>query len=138
VVAELAAATELRESRRLSGSRRPLPGIRIRRAEHDLAMDWRDRRGHRNRQSAARLSLPVSAIPWSDTRDRDQLFYFWSAPNGYRQNDPEATEQLYREIAPTFLEDKEMVEAQQRRFDEFGERGLVDIASDAKGLSGNK
>jgi vanillate O-demethylase monooxygenase subunit len=24
-----------------------------------------------------------------------------------------------------------MVEAQQRRFDEFGERGLVDIASDA-------
>ena len=39
-------------------------------------------------------------------------FYFWSAANGYRQNDPEATAQLYREIAPTFLEDKEMVEAQ--------------------------
>ena len=55
-------------------------------------------------------------------------FYFWSAANGYRQNDPEATEQLYREIAPTFLEDKEMVEAQQRR---HGEQGLVDIASDA-------
>ena len=58
-------------------------------------------------------------------------FYFWSAANGYRQNDPEATEQLYREIAPTFLEDKEMVEAQQRRLDELGEQGLVDIASDA-------
>jgi len=58
-------------------------------------------------------------------------FYFWSAANGYRQNDPEATEQLYREIAPTFLEDKEMVEAQQRRLDEQGEQGLVDIASDA-------
>jgi phenylpropionate dioxygenase-like ring-hydroxylating dioxygenase large terminal subunit len=58
-------------------------------------------------------------------------FYFWSAANGYRQNDPEATEQLYREIAPTFLEDKEMVEAQQARFDEFGEQDLVDIASDA-------
>lgn len=58
-------------------------------------------------------------------------FYFWSAANGYRQNDPEATEQLYREIAPTFLEDKEMVEAQQGRLDELGERGLVDIASDA-------
>ncbi len=51
--------------------------------------------------------------------------------NGYRQNDPEATEQLYREIAPTFLEDKEMVEAQQARLDEFGEKGLTDIASDA-------
>jgi phenylpropionate dioxygenase-like ring-hydroxylating dioxygenase large terminal subunit len=58
-------------------------------------------------------------------------FYFWSAANGYRQNDPEATEQLFREIAPTFLEDKEMVEAQQARLDEFGETGLVDIASDA-------
>src|SRR5260370_40386490 len=58
-------------------------------------------------------------------------FYFWSAANGYRQNDPEATEQLYREIAPTFVEDKTMVEAQQARLDEFGEAGLVDIASDA-------
>ena len=57
--------------------------------------------------------------------------YFWSAANGYRQNEPEATEQFYREIAPTFLEDKTMVEAQQARLDEFGEQGLVDIASDA-------
>jgi phenylpropionate dioxygenase-like ring-hydroxylating dioxygenase large terminal subunit len=58
-------------------------------------------------------------------------FYFWSAANGYRQNDPEATEQLYQEIAPTFVEDRVMVEAQQARLSEFGETGLVDIASDA-------
>ncbi|HUB95386.1 MAG TPA: aromatic ring-hydroxylating dioxygenase subunit alpha, partial [Stellaceae bacterium] len=58
-------------------------------------------------------------------------FYFWSIANGYRQNEPEATEQLYSEIAPTFIEDKDMVEAQQARLTEFGERGLVDIASDA-------
>jgi phenylpropionate dioxygenase-like ring-hydroxylating dioxygenase large terminal subunit len=57
--------------------------------------------------------------------------YFWSAANGYRQNEPEATEQLYREIAPTFLEDQEMVEAQQARLTELGEGGLIDIASDA-------
>ena len=57
--------------------------------------------------------------------------YFWSAANGYRQDDPEATEQLYREIAPTFVEDRVMVEAQQARLDEFGEAGLTDIASDA-------
>jgi len=57
--------------------------------------------------------------------------YFWSAANGYRQSEPEATEQLYREIAPTFLEDSEMVEAQQARLTEFGERGLTDIAADA-------
>src|SRR4029079_13618861 len=58
-------------------------------------------------------------------------FYFWSCGHGYRQNEPEATEQLYREIAPTFVEDKDMVEAQQARLDEFGETGLVEIASDA-------
>jgi vanillate O-demethylase monooxygenase subunit len=58
-------------------------------------------------------------------------FYFWSVANGYRQNEPEATEQLYREIAPTFVEDRVMVEAQQARLNEFGEDGLVDIASDA-------
>ena len=57
-------------------------------------------------------------------------FYFWSVANGYRQNEPEATEQLYREIAPTFVEDRVMVEAQQKRLVEFGETGLVDIASD--------
>ena len=57
-------------------------------------------------------------------------FYFWSAANGYRQNDPAATEQLYQEIAPTFVEDRVMVEAQQARLSEFGEAGLVDIASD--------
>ena len=51
--------------------------------------------------------------------------------NGYRQNEPEATEQLYREIAPTFVEDRVMVEAQQASLSEFGEEGLVDIASDA-------
>ncbi|HZB91465.1 MAG TPA: aromatic ring-hydroxylating dioxygenase subunit alpha [Stellaceae bacterium] len=58
-------------------------------------------------------------------------FYFWSCANGYRQNEPEATEQLYAEIAPTFVEDKEMVEAQQARMTELGEPGLVDIAADA-------
>ena len=62
-------------------------------------------------------------------------FYFWSAANGYRQNEPEATEQLYREIAPTFVEDKDMVEAQQARLTELGEKGLVDIASDANRMT---
>jgi len=57
-------------------------------------------------------------------------FYFWSCANGYRQSEPEATEQLYREIAPTFVEDKAMVEAQQARLSEFGEQGLVNIVSD--------
>jgi phenylpropionate dioxygenase-like ring-hydroxylating dioxygenase large terminal subunit len=57
-------------------------------------------------------------------------FYFWSAANGYRQNEPAATELLYGQIAVAFLEDQAMVEAQQARLGEFGEGGLIDIASD--------
>ena len=58
-------------------------------------------------------------------------FYFWSAANGYRQNEPAATGLLFDQIAVAFLEDAAMVQAQQERLSEFGERGLVDIASDA-------
>jgi vanillate O-demethylase monooxygenase subunit len=58
-------------------------------------------------------------------------FYFWSAANGYRQDEPATTEQLFGEIAFAFREDAAMVEAQQARLREFGEDGLVDIASDA-------
>lgn len=58
-------------------------------------------------------------------------FYFWSAANGYRQDEPEATELLFDQIASAFLEDAAMVQAQQERLGEFGESGLIDIASDA-------
>jgi vanillate O-demethylase monooxygenase subunit len=58
-------------------------------------------------------------------------FYFWSAANGYAQHEPEATELLFGQIASAFLEDAAMVQAQQERLSEFGEGGLVDIASDS-------
>jgi phenylpropionate dioxygenase-like ring-hydroxylating dioxygenase large terminal subunit len=57
--------------------------------------------------------------------------YFWSAANGYRQDDPLTTEQLFSELAAAFLEDKVMVEAQQSRLLELGADRLVDIASDS-------
>jgi vanillate O-demethylase monooxygenase subunit len=57
--------------------------------------------------------------------------YFWSAANGYRQDDPQTTEQLFSELAAAFLEDKVMVEAQQLRLQELGADRLVDIASDS-------
>jgi phenylpropionate dioxygenase-like ring-hydroxylating dioxygenase large terminal subunit len=57
--------------------------------------------------------------------------YFWSTANGYRQDDPAATTQLFDEIAAAFSEDKAIVEAQQARLTEFGDRVLVDIVSDA-------
>jgi vanillate O-demethylase monooxygenase subunit len=65
--------------------------------------------------------------PETDT----SCFYFWSAANGYRQDEPATTEQLFGEIAFAFREDAAMVEAQQARLSELGEDGLIDIASDA-------
>ena len=94
-------------------------------------MDRRGRRRQRAYERQARVRLPVPPVPRAHAGDRDLCFYFWSCANGYRQNEPEATEQLYREIAPTFVEDKDMVEAQQARLDELGEQGLVNIVSDA-------
>jgi len=58
-------------------------------------------------------------------------FYFWSTANGYRQNDPTATEQLFGEIDKAFQEDKWIVQEQQARMTELGEGALVDINTDA-------
>jgi phenylpropionate dioxygenase-like ring-hydroxylating dioxygenase large terminal subunit len=37
-------------------------------------------------------------------------FYFWSAANGFRQDDPLATQQFFDQVAAAFLEDKTVVE----------------------------
>ena len=58
-------------------------------------------------------------------------FYFWSTANGFRPNDPAATEQLFNEIAGAFNEDRTVVEGQQARLTELGEDALVDIVTDA-------
>jgi vanillate O-demethylase monooxygenase subunit len=57
-------------------------------------------------------------------------FYFWSAANGYRQNEPAATEQLFGEISRAFDQDKAVIEAQQARLAELGDEGLVNIPAD--------
>ncbi|MEA2737784.1 MAG: hypothetical protein QOH05_1091, partial [Acetobacteraceae bacterium] len=61
-------------------------------------------------------------------------FYFWSTANGFRPNDPAATEGLFQEIAGAFNEDRTVVEAQQARMAELGEAALVDITTDAARL----
>jgi phenylpropionate dioxygenase-like ring-hydroxylating dioxygenase large terminal subunit len=58
-------------------------------------------------------------------------FYFWSTANGFRTEDPATTEQLFKEIAGAFLEDKSVVEGQQARLHELGESGLIDINNDS-------
>jgi phenylpropionate dioxygenase-like ring-hydroxylating dioxygenase large terminal subunit len=61
-------------------------------------------------------------------------FYFWSAANGFRQDEPAVTEQFFAQVATAFLEDKTVVEGQQLRLTELGETALVDIATDAARL----
>jgi phenylpropionate dioxygenase-like ring-hydroxylating dioxygenase large terminal subunit len=58
-------------------------------------------------------------------------YYFWSSANGYRQDDPIATERLFDEIASTFDQDKAILEAQQERLLEIPDAPLVDIHGDA-------
>src|SRR3984893_7951074 len=68
--------------------------------------------------------------PGTDT----SFFYFWSAADGFRQDEPAATEQFFAQVAAAFLEDKTVVEGQQLRLTELGETALVDIATDAARL----
>jgi phenylpropionate dioxygenase-like ring-hydroxylating dioxygenase large terminal subunit len=56
--------------------------------------------------------------------------YFWTPANGYRQDEPEATQALYDEIAYTFTEDLDYLNAQQACLDADPDQLLVDIKSD--------
>jgi vanillate O-demethylase monooxygenase subunit len=57
--------------------------------------------------------------------------YFWATATGFRQDEPEVGKQFFIETAATFLEDKQFIEQQQARLDEFGEDWLVDTVNDA-------
>ncbi|MBI3802088.1 MAG: aromatic ring-hydroxylating dioxygenase subunit alpha [Deltaproteobacteria bacterium] len=60
----------------------------------------------------------------------ETCFYFWSAANGYRQDDPAATEQLFNDIAVTFDEDRLILEAQHARLQGSPTLPLLDIDAD--------
>jgi vanillate O-demethylase monooxygenase subunit len=83
-----------------------------------------------NRDSPFHFRLFHGLTPETDTT----CFYFWSSANGYRQDDPATTEQLFEQIGKAFLEDKAVVEEQQARLAETGEAGLLDIVTDATRL----
>lgn len=61
-------------------------------------------------------------------------WFFWSTANGHRQNDPAATEQLFRSIEEAFVEDDHVLEVQQRTLRRLGDRRLINIASDVARL----
>ena len=73
------------------------------------------------------LRLLHAATPETETT----FHYFWSTANGYRQSDPAATQEMYDEIYPTFIEDKVIMEAQQERINLNPDRELVEIHADS-------
>lgn len=56
--------------------------------------------------------------------------YFWSLALGFRQDEPEVIESFRKDLVDAFVEDKNVLEAQQSRLSALGEDGLVDIVSD--------
>jgi phenylpropionate dioxygenase-like ring-hydroxylating dioxygenase large terminal subunit len=57
-------------------------------------------------------------------------WFFWSAANGYRQNEPEATEALFSAMDIAFREDDVVLEHQYATLRKLGDRPLVNINSD--------
>ncbi|MEK9678997.1 MAG: aromatic ring-hydroxylating dioxygenase subunit alpha [Rhodospirillaceae bacterium] len=64
-------------------------------------------------------------------RTETSCYYFWTAHNGYRPQDPEATKILHEQIAFTFNEDLEFLEEQQRCMAATQDQELVNIKHDA-------
>ena len=77
-------------------------------------------------QEGFHLRLLHAATPETETT----FHYFWSTAKGYRQSDPAATQEMYDEIYPTFIEDKNIMEAQQERINLNPDRDLVEIHAD--------
>ena len=88
----------------------------------DIGKDARDNR----EQEGFHLRLFHGITPATATTS----YYFWSAANGYRQDDPQATEDMYNEIYPTFVEDVEIMEVQQQRINLDPDRPLLGIKAD--------
>jgi phenylpropionate dioxygenase-like ring-hydroxylating dioxygenase large terminal subunit len=57
-------------------------------------------------------------------------WFIWSTANSYRQNEPAATEELFEEIERAFKEDEDVLVAQYASLRKFGDRPLINIASD--------
>jgi phenylpropionate dioxygenase-like ring-hydroxylating dioxygenase large terminal subunit len=71
-------------------------------------------------------------------RTDSSCYYFWTPLNGYKPHDPEATELLYKEIAFTFNEDLEFLEAQQATMAATPDLPLVNIKHDKARVQANR
>ena len=60
----------------------------------------------------------------------DTTWFFWSAANGHRQNEAEATERLFRSLEAAFKEDEIALEFQHATLRRLGDRPLINVKSD--------
>ena len=77
-------------------------------------------------QDGLHLRLYHGITPETETSS----FYFWSVSNGYRQDDPQALDDLYNDTYPTFLEDVAIMGGQQARINLDPQRPLLSIKAD--------
>ena len=82
------------------------------------------------RENRDQPGLQFQIIHHATPETETSFHYFFSLANGYRQDEPEATEQLFTESYPTFLEDKVILEAQQANIDRRPDRELIAIQDD--------
>ena len=74
-----------------------------------------------NQEGAFRLRLLHSATPETETT----CHYFWSFAPGLRQNDKAFLKQLYDDFHPTFMEDREIIQMQQKSLEREPDRPLI-------------
>ena len=104
-----------------------VPGlIRIYVGANDVGLGL-DEAGHMDR-------LGIRIFNGITPETESSTHYFWTAAHNFRVYETEVTEAFHREIAATFEEDRAVVEAQQRRYEQFPDRPTVNIRSDAGGV----
>ncbi len=84
------------------------------------------RHDHGKRRGGFSMRLYHFATPVTAT----SCYYFWSASHNHDLDNPNATEELRREIVVALEEDKWIVQAQQARVNETGDDWLIDVRSD--------
>ena len=80
------------------------------------------------REGGIALRIFHALTPETDTT----CFYFFSTMTGYKQDDPKTSELYHSEILKTFVEDKEFIELQQARLDEYPEPQIDTIHDGAR------
>ncbi len=81
---------------------------------------------NREQQGGFQLRLYHGATPETE----ESCFYFWSPANGYKPDDAAESKALHDEIAAVFLEDIEVLEAQQASMAASTDRPLIDVKHD--------